>query len=73
MSFQNILKHLQNALDEVNTSLEILNNEQSCIKKLNDKEAKETAIKTIKDLTREEQEIFLHPTLFMAKKVCPDI
>ena len=53
--------------------MELINNERSHIKKLKDKKAKESAIKTIKDLTTEEQEMFFHPTLFMAKKVCPDV
>ena len=45
MCLQNILKCLQKALEEVNASMELINNKQSHIKKLKDKKAKESAIK----------------------------
>ena len=54
MCLQNILNHLQKALKEVSASMELINNKQSSIKKLKDKKAKESAIKTIKNSNTEE-------------------
>ena len=54
MCLQNIFNRLQKALEEVNTSLELIKNERTRIEKLDDKEAKEKAKKTIQDLTIEE-------------------
>lgn len=73
MCLQKVLQRLQKALEEVNSSLELINNERCRIEQIGDTKAKETALKEIKDLSTEEQEMFFHPTLFMAKKVCSDV